>query len=242
MATSVKYNGTQGFTRQPGDSVTYDGNGRALHTVIWRGPIHRLPAFRNAVPLQSPDFGGLKLAAPPSEYHEGAYARVVAQYGGISNEVSGNFPNDIDNDDPDVPTTTLSLDFQVSSVVINVGYGTLIGEFRIDYRTPVNTVNYVTSSKPSRVSGKSRSGITSEADPKILSVASLDKGAEILAQIADQNRTAVKMMQTEFADRWKVEIAAVAFRRNSNSQFWSCSETWTKLIVQVDNDEKFDEG
>jgi len=50
------------------------------------------------------------------------------------------------------------------------------------------------------------------------------------------------MMQTEFADRWKVEIAAVAFRRNSNSQFWSCSETWTKLIVQVDNDEKFDEG
>ncbi|MGA0208059.1 MAG: hypothetical protein ACO3LT_09755, partial [Ilumatobacteraceae bacterium] len=236
----------------PGDSVTYDGNGRALHTVIWRGPIHRLPAFRNAVPLQSPDFGGLKLAAPPSEYHEGAYARVVAQYGGISNEVSGNFPNDIDNDDPDVPTTTLSLDFQVSSVVMSIvdpdfsPSSATSGEFRVDYRAPVNTINYVTSSKPARVSGKARSGITSEADPKILSVAPLNTVASQYVVLSGAE-SAVKLLQTKYAPagadpRWKIETAAVAFRRNSNSQFWSCSETWTKLIVQADNDENFDEG
>lgn len=243
MATNVQYNGTQGFILQPGGGVSYNGDGTATHTVIWRGPLHKLAAFRNSIPTTSPSFGGLKLSAPPSEFYEGAYARVVAQYGGQSKEVSGNFPNDIDQEDPTVPTVTLSLDFQVSSVVIGVVDGSVMGEFRLDYRAPVNTVNYTSSSKPSNVSGKSKSGITGEADPKILSVTSLDQGAEIIQNSylgLEEDASAVKLLQTTLSDRWQVKTAAIAFRRQSNGQFWRVSETWTKLIVQANNDEDFD--
>jgi len=237
---NVKYNGSQAFIEQTGGGITYGRDGTASLTKIWRGPIHKLAGFRNSISTiwAIPNAGTLRLTAPPNEFYEGAYARVVATYGGSADEVTASFPNDIDDDTQEVPTVALSLDFQISSAVIEVSNDLFKGEVRVDYRTPVNTVNYTRSSKPTNVSGRARSGIGSEADPKIISAIKADVIYDLRTQQTyDPAESMVKLLRTDFADQWKIEDAAVAFRRSSNGQVWRCSETWTKLIMQAGSDE-----
>ena len=242
----VKYNGQQGFIRQAGGGINYDDKGMATQTVIWRGPRHKIVAFRRSISGSSPDYPNLKLRSLPNENFEGAYVRVTAIYGGISNEVDNSFPQDIDDDDPLVPTVSETANFQTNSVVIRVaetaeGLGS--AEYNVYYRHPVNSISYTRSSKPSNVSGRGRSGITSESDPVILqvqNVSGVDLATDAVYNLDPDAPSPIKLMTTEWKQYWKVETVALDFLRSNTGQAWNISETWGKLIVQADNDEDLD--
>jgi hypothetical protein len=240
--SSVKYQGEQGFIRQTGGGVSYDDRGLATQTIIWRGPVHKVTTFRRSISGTSPDYPGLKLRSLPNESFEGAYVRVTAIYGGISSEVDNSFPTDIDANDPLAPTISETANFQTNSTVVRVIVASVgAAEYNVYYRHPVNSISYTRSTKPSNVQGRSRSGIGGESDPVIIDV-SLLSGIDLAAaySLDPTAATGVKLMNTTWAEFWKVETVALDFLRSNTGQTWNISETWAKLIVQADNDGNLD--
>ena len=231
----ARYTGSQSFERQRGGAVSHDAEGRATHRVVWRGPRTRINSFRSSLPKSSPDYSDLKLSRPPDEQEDGPYIIVTAIYGGSSEQVSNSFPNDFDDETPDTPTVTLTANFIKKTATISITDDTIFGQadFHITYRAPINSVTYTQAQKPAQVKGKARSGIESEADPKILTCQSPMVDTTSSTWETFVGTSPLQLFLTTWRDQWEYRTIAADFQRQSNSQFWRATEFWTKELAEA---------
>jgi hypothetical protein len=235
---SIRYTGTQSFTRQAGSALTFDERGVATQQIEFRGAAHRLRAFRTAIPPNSPDFPSLQLAKPPDERDEGGYVSVLVTYTGRSDEVEASYDSG-DNPAPgSPPTVERELDFIIDQAIIAVPSGIdtpdgeVWAEVELTYRSPYAAIDFVHPSFPDSPLRKSQSGITAQADPGPNSILAASIGGGSASGTLTETAPIIQRMQTDLAIYYRVATRLETWSRRNRGQIWQVRELYRKFLVQ----------